>query len=186
MSLKQIQRDFIESLKDEQKAPPFLCRIKNKGSLSNLQRFSIYQDSILEGIINALTAAFPVCVKLLGIGFFRSMAIHYIQQSPPTSPNLDDYGQDFAAYVQQYPQAKHLEYLYDVCRLEWAYHRAYFVQSTKAMTMEALQCLTPTQQEDLVFLLPNQAHLLSSQYPVCRIWHANQDQGDSTQIIDLN
>jgi hypothetical protein len=42
----------------------------------------------------------------------------------PTSACLNDYGQQFAAFLAQFPQAAHLSYLADVARLEWAVNRA--------------------------------------------------------------
>ena len=45
-------------------------------------RFAVYRNNVHSSLINALAAAYPVTLQLVGDEFFRAMAGLYVQASP--------------------------------------------------------------------------------------------------------
>jgi len=184
-TLRDQQIAFVNALmhQDEQR---FFSQINDTERLSKMQRLAIYRHNISGGFCGALQATYPVCQKLVGEDFFTTMAHTYIQQTPSTSPNLNDYGESFAAFITSFSPAAELPYLADVARLEWAWHVASFGPDAQPFDVQALAALSPAQQQQLRFQLQPNAILLASDYPIHHIWEVNQEhhQGDDRVSLD--
>ncbi len=91
--------------------------------------------------------------------FFRAMAAVHVRQSPPGSPVLNAYGQDFDAFIRTFAPAASVPYLADVARL---------------LSLGSLR----------VGLQPSVA-VLESPYAMLSIWLAHQGVGQ-LELIDPN
>ncbi len=82
------------------------------------KRFGIYRNNVTVSLVNALSEVFPTVQNLVGEEFFRAMARLYVQDNPPTSRLLFEYGASFPAFIGQFEPAADLPFLPDVARLE--------------------------------------------------------------------
>ena len=168
--------DSIEQLK------PQMCSTKH---FSFERGLSAYQGSVVGKLIRTLEDIYPVCCRLVGIDFFTAMARAYIRRHPSRSPDLGDYGEQLPTFLDQFEPAATLPYLPDVARLEWHWHRIFNSVDQPNLDLAALGTVPPDRWSDLVFQLPSNSVLLTSPYPVHRIWQVNQAEG-STETVDLS
>ena len=68
--LADLQTTFLAGLSDDDAKTSIVSKICDTDSLSASQRFEIYQDSIEQSLMNAITEIYPVCQKLVGEEFF--------------------------------------------------------------------------------------------------------------------
>lgn len=186
MTLKNLQEKFLNALYDPETVDNFLLTIDTTENFSAINRFLVYQDSIIAGLVRALREIYPVCEKLVGEEFFLAMTHPFVKKIPSHSPNLNDYGAQFADFVAQFSPAKCLVYLADVCRLEWCYHTACYSNLYPALNIENLSAVPESMQAAIIFQLPPNSSLLHSLYPIQRIWEMNQDDHPKDVIVDLN
>lgn len=139
-------------------------------------RFAVYRNNVHSSLINALAAAYPVTLQLVGEEFFRAMAGLFVQASPPTSPLMSEYGSAFAAFIQDFEPAASVPYLADVARLErlrvGAYHAADTQPLDRQTVLQALQGQTDLGK--LRVQLHPSVSTFSSAYAVVAVWAAHQ------------
>lgn len=141
-------------------------------------RLAVYHHHVLTSLTATLEAIYPVIARLVDRRFFRYAANHYIRRHPPTGPCLCEYGETFGDFLADFEPTRHLAYLRDVARLEWAMTRALNAPDAEPVPLAALRPDAP------VGLHPS-ATLLQSPWPVDAIWRANQP-GVDEEVIDLD
>ncbi|NCB56443.1 MAG: DUF2063 domain-containing protein [Gammaproteobacteria bacterium] len=150
-------------------------------------RFAIYRNNVMASLIDALADTCPVTQLLVGEAFFRAMAKIYIEQTPPTSPILADYGDSFPQFIADFPPAASVPYLADLTRLEilrvHAYHAADCDHSSYSNLEMAL--MDTASLPDLHASLHPSTGILSSPYAIASIWAAHQGTG-RLENIDPN
>ncbi|MBV1874094.1 MAG: DNA-binding domain-containing protein [Gammaproteobacteria bacterium] len=191
MKLKALQEAFYEGVFNpkKQNIDKVCAEINPSSSLSSRDLLSIYRGSILGGMTSALAQIYPVCNKLVGSDYFDHMVAGYLQKYPSGSPDLGNYGEHLSHYITSFPVAKELVYLADVALLEWYWHRVLNNGGSPEPTIRAISELAHinmTQQANLKFCLIPSLQLLTSPYPVDKIWITNQTdfQGDTTVNLD--
>ncbi len=166
----------------------FLNHIKNPALSSGAKGFGIYYNNWRLGLTKVLGHHFPVCKRLVGDRFFQGMSEEYIKTHPSIYFSLNDYGVDFSDFIMQFTPAASLPYLSDVAKLEWAIHRALIGESSTEYNPQALSDLlsSPEKQKKFQFGLTKNGTLISSIYPIHRIWETNQAdyEGDETVNVD--
>jgi len=143
----------------------------------------IYQESINASFCLALAEIYPVCKKLVGEDFFNAMVSRYIAITPSESPDLAQYGKTLADFIDDFPPAKSLPYLPDVARLDLAIHEAFLGPDNDLMQTQRLE---EAGSDDLLFHLPKASTLLCSDFPIHKIWEANQLPEACQPTIDLS
>jgi hypothetical protein len=146
----------------------------------------IYKNSITGGLQKAMKEIYPVCAKLVGNEFFYAMSKIYINETPSTSYDLADYGENFSEFITDFQPASGLAYLADVAKLEWGYHRAFSANNKKAINFQKLTEHFAKSSEKIIFTLAPGNFLLRSSYPIHKIWQMNQDNYTGNSIIDLS
>ncbi|CAM3270233.1 Putative DNA-binding domain-containing protein [Pseudomonas gessardii] len=148
-------------------------------------RFAVYRNNVHSTLINALADSYPVTLQLVGDGFFRAMAGLYVQAYPPTSPVLNEYGNDLADFIQGFAPAASVPYLADIARLERLRINAYHAADTPVADPQAvishLQQL-PSLSNVRLQLHPSVA-TLQSNYAVVALWAAHQTS-DAVASLD--
>ena len=162
----------------------FLGAIKERDGLSAAEQLAIYRNSHFGGLTNALAEIYPAIKLLVGEHFFDAMAWRYIKFHPSQHYDLNQYGQGLAKFIGNFRPADTLPYLADVARLEWAWHQAFYATEHKPITETDLRQLARGQHRRLSLYLPDSAHLLSSPYPVHRIWDIAQNDIDNNVDLD--
>ncbi len=183
--LAGFQQDFSRALfqRDDEPVLPLLS-----GDLESLnrQRLDIYRNNVFHSLGTALGDLYPVIKRLVGEPFFMATAAEYIRQRPPDRAAMVFFGGDFPVFLQDFTPARDLVYLADVARLELAWHRAYHAEDRDPLTATALAAIDPDQLAKSCLRLHPSVQLLSSRYPVLKIWLANQEGADDQVPIDLD
>ena len=209
-SLHEIQTGFADSIftRDDTGFEKYIVR----SAFPPERHVQIYRNNVFASLTSALQDVYPVVTRLVGEGFLKYAADEFIRRHPPRGGNLHDFGGEFAEFLAGFPPAAKLEYLPDVARLEWAYHRVFHGPNHAPLKQEALAavpveaalgihasrdsagyaspegaCASSTSRYgELKFMLHPASRLLSSDYPILRIWQVNQPgyQGDDT--VDLS
>lgn len=180
--LRELQRDFARAVFDDH---PALVEHVRDGHFPATQHVQIYRNNVNETLTAALAAVFPVVEKLVGQGFFGYAAHEYLRAHRPLHANLHDFGGAFADFLAGFAPAATLPYLADVARLEWAWHRAFHAADGEPFDPAALATV-PAERLPLVRLtLHPSAHLVSSPYPIVRIFEVNQDEYEGDNSVDL-
>ncbi|NDC88470.1 MAG: hypothetical protein EB075_06660 [Bacteroidetes bacterium] len=90
------------------------------------------------------------------------------------------------------PELKDYPYLKDVAKLEWALHISYFASDAEPIDRDKLSQIPQEHLGDVKFKLHPSYHLISSKFPIDKIWEISQDgyDGDTnirtTEVIITN
>jgi hypothetical protein len=143
------------------------------GGATREDRFAIYRNNVVQGLIAALETRFPMVQRVVGEAFFAGAARLYIGQNPPRTPIMAFYGEDFPDFLAQFPPGAELPYLADLARLEAARTRAYHAEDAAPLPPEAFANLAPGDLLDLRLVLHPSLFILASPYPVATIFAMN-------------
>lgn len=175
-SLKEIQSSFAQAIYENDDAS-ILPEIKTN------TRLQIYKDNVLLTLHDNLKNKYPIVCELVDERFFKYAASEYIKKYKPISGNLDEYGKDFANFIENFPATEKMAYLADIAKFEWAMHIAYFAADAEKINASALARLTPEQLAELKFALHPSAKIISSNYAIDKIWQMVQN---GFKDIDIN
>lgn len=134
------------------------------------QRFAIYRNNVRASRTEALRQGFPVLAKLLGWDYFTALAALFIQQHPPRSAVLHEYGAELAEFIAQFQPLSTYGYLADIARLEWARLRAFHAAETPALRIAEMDLATLSETLEQPLRWHPSVTLLSSAHPLYRLW----------------
>jgi Putative DNA-binding domain len=165
------QKSFAEALLD--RAKPLPDGLRSWTGVTPVRRYGVYRNNVATGLARALAVRFPVTEKIVGEEFFTAMARDFVLASPPASPVLLHYGDDFPDFVAAFPPAAGLPYVADVVRLENAQVKAYHARDIAPIDPQALTRIAPGRMSGLIFVFHPAAAVLTSSYPIVTIWAMN-------------
>ncbi|WP_027998724.1 HvfC/BufC N-terminal domain-containing protein [Sinorhizobium arboris] len=146
------------------------------------RRFNVYRNNVTVSLMEALAATFPATRRITGEAFFRAMARFHIRETPPKSPLLFEYGQDFPDFIERYEYAKPMPWLADIARIERAWLDAYHAPDAAVLLPQALAAAEPAELADLVFEPHPATGLVRSSYPAVTVFSANRGDGPVGRI----
>ncbi len=146
--------------------------------LDGSARLGIYRHHVLTSLTAALESTYPVVARLVDPRFFRFAADQYVRRHPPASPCLFEYGSGFGDFLEGFEPCRHLAYLPDVARLEWAMNVALHAPDAAPIGSEALRAGAPAALDPALTLL-------ASPWPIDAIWRANQPDS-AGERVDLD
>jgi hypothetical protein len=149
------------------------------------RRLAIYRANIAANATGALAAIFPIVRKLVGEEFFAGLAQAYCAAYPSASGDLNELGEHLADFLPAFAPAQSLPYLPDVARLEWLAHQAHYAADHAPLDVTTLAGLTEDDYARLAVTLHPAVALLSSAYPLFRIWEVHQDDYRGELAVDL-
>jgi hypothetical protein len=175
--LRILQKNFALSLLDRAREPP--AGIRAAGQASARRRFDIYRNNVFASLTDALATRFPVCRALVGDEFFRALAGVFVELSPPRSPVLMFYGDEFATFIDTFPPASSVPYR-STSRLGGrpAYHAA----DAEPLSVDELAAFAPCAWERMRVALHPSVQLVTSAYPIVSIWEAHLEPGRSSPV----
>ncbi len=180
MNLENVFANFMEAIYGSESAA--LDSIRASERLSASQQLAIYRGSVYGTLTRALTEIFPVVERCVGKVFFEAMASRFIDQVPPRSHSLDDIGEDFPEFVDNFEALSNYPYLGDVARLEWFWHRAFHAADDDALRAESLQRVPSDNYDELRFIPRHSLHCIRSEYPVLDIWRNNRPPYSDAEV----
>jgi Putative DNA-binding domain len=184
LSLHELQADLMHAIldRDLERASRWVA----PSGPSAVARIGIYANNSRVGFIESLRAAFPVVERLVGTDYFRQCGRDYHRRFPSTCGDLQLVGAAFPQYLGELHGDDQYRYLADVARLEWAYQDALIAADNEPFDLELLREVTPERCGDIKFGLGAGVRLIRSEFPILRIWLANQADAASEQIIALD
>jgi hypothetical protein len=161
------QRTFAGALLDPERATPQGLVTPDGREAS--RRFDVYRNNVTVSLVNALSEVFPTVQNLVGEDFFRAMARIYVQDNPPTSRLLFEYGATFPDFLQQFEPAAELPFLPDVARLERLWLDSFHAADDAPLDGSVLQRVGPEQLAGLTFVAHPATRLLRAQHAAVTI-----------------
>lgn len=180
-ALKQLQSNFSAAVFSNQRQL-IAEAVLPQGELSAEQRVGIYRNSVHGILWQYLASLYPVCNQLVGEKFFEGFSDLFIDQYPPTTPFLSDYGDGFAALMREREAFANMRWINQVAELEWARHQAWNAINQSVSNFSLLATLTEEQQLALQFQLPDSMQLLHSPHAIHQVWLAHQPEDSADKI----
>ncbi|MES9852739.1 MAG: putative DNA-binding domain-containing protein [Candidatus Thiodiazotropha sp. L084R] len=151
--------------------------------LSAEQACEVYRRSSQGVRVAALTDVYPVCRRLLGELSFDGLAQEFVRRNSSTQPDLNRFGEGFAAFVDTVVDAHKvfagLPWLGELIALEWACHNIYYADNDPPLDLGLLAEADPSQ----LFPRPISAlYRLHTTWPVHAIRAAHQEDDDPSAL----
>jgi hypothetical protein len=173
-----MQRTFAEAILSGD--APIPATIREASGPAYASRFSVYRNNVIAGLINAVSARYPVVRKLLWDDAFNRVAHQYVISEPPRSPVLLEYGATFPQFLRGIGQSPAANFLADVAEIESARTRAYHAADAVPLPRDMFNAVPADEWPELRIQLHPSVALLKSDFPVVSIWQANLYSNDNT------
>jgi len=179
--LKDIQARFAQALLAEDKSALNLDWVDANHTLNPAQRISIYANSSREIISNTILGMLPSAQRLVGQEFLSHLIKKFIDTHSCDTDNYYQYTQTLPEFVAKMIESQSVPYLAEVLAFELARDRAFHFDDDN-LGLDSLATLLEEHADKICFLLPSNASLIKSQYPIVRIWEMSQPdyQGEIT------
>lgn len=180
-SLNHFQQQTANALLDsETHCPDYVLPNTIQG---HSRRFNIYRNNRAVSLIDNLQATYPVVLQLVGEEFFNAVARLFIDQCPPQSPVMMEYGSNFSTFISQFPGTESVPYLSDMAKLEWACLQSYHASDTATITPAELSQVPQDQLLNSQLTMHPAVDAIVSAWPIASIWSAVKGliDGDSIQ-----
>jgi len=103
--------------------------------------FRVYRNTVRLGAIDALRANHPAVAQLVGDEWFTAAAQRFVNEQPPASPCLLDYGGGFADFIARLDAVADLPYLPAIATLDRAWNESHCAADAAALTLDQVQAL---------------------------------------------
>lgn len=168
------QADLAAALLDPEQAVP--------AGLAPPSRLAVYRNNVVVSLVEALAAAYPAVLALVGEPFFKAAAGVYVRAEPPRSPVLITYGQSFANFLQGFAPTAKLPFLADVARLEQLWLEAYHAADATPQPIDKLGTIPEADLPSTGISLHPSSRLFRSRWPVASLWAANTGRGAHANV----
>ena len=183
LSLRELQLSFATAVLDG--ATSAVVPWIEEDDLAPTARVNIYRNNLREGFLKALGLGFPVVQRLVGEDYFRQLGVRFLSEHPSRAGNLHHIGAPFAAFLRSQFADTPYSYLPDIAALEWAYQEVLVAPDPPPLDLTPLRAIPPESLTDIRVRLQPTCKLVSSDFPIVRIWCTNQDDRNDSQTIDL-
>lgn len=185
MRWAEIQSDFTQAMLAAEETP--MASAIDEGTIAAADRLDVYRTNILLTLQDGLAEQYQSVRLLVGEKFFAKMAQDYIIQNPPEHGNLNQYGEGFARFIEEFKPAESLPYLPDMARFEHAWMQSFYASNDEPLDALALQEQIEEQGDrwQAVFRAP--VAFVASDYPVDALWHycvREHGEGDVPDLED--
>lgn len=175
MKLKELQHAFIRSMTEGD--PKLNEWIADGRAMSAEERLAVYSGNMRMSLYRALEQIYPVCLRILGKDYFKQISRGYNERYPSQLTDLNGHGEHlcdlFEALIKAREELAEYPYLMDLAQLEYHYHRVYYDKDDTPFDYAAFAQHAQVPQA-LHFELPQAMALMTSVYPLLKIWEVNQ------------
>ncbi|MCB1740611.1 MAG: putative DNA-binding domain-containing protein [Gammaproteobacteria bacterium] len=178
-TLPELQAEFTRALLDPERTAPAALLSDGAGRVPGLD---VYRNNRLTSLCDALAATYPAILRLVGEAFFRAVAQVFVQEQPPRSPVLHEYGAGFGEFLEAFPPAAGVPYLGDVARLEWSCLCAYHAADVDPIPLSRLATVPAVRTPALVPRLHPSLALHRSRWPIGALWSAMVNADDEVKV----
>lgn len=147
-------------------------RIPSMIAAAHRERFKVYQNNVIVSLIDSLYESFPALVSLLGENYFQAVASEFIHLHPPRSPVMAEYGGKLPGFLEAFAPLADVPYLADVARVELARIASFHAPDSPTLGSNDFSGFDVEQLASASFILHPSLRLVTSNYPVFRLWHS--------------
>jgi len=167
-SLLQLQGAFQRHLLEGDAA--FAAAVRAGVGLDVGGRLHIYHHAYRARLVDALRDTFEHTAGYLGAAWFDEAALEFAVSHPSQRANLNEYGADFPAWLQQrHPREPEIG---ELAALDWTLRRAFDGADAPPLTLAALAAVDPPAWERVGLTLVPTATRLSLRCNTLALWHA--------------
>jgi hypothetical protein len=178
--LAPFETSFADALLNADRPVPYGITAHNAAVPT--RRFAVYRNNLVVGLRKALKGRFPVVEKIVGEEFFAAMALVFVKEQPPRSPQLATYGDVFPAFIAAFELARELPYLADVARLEAARTRSYHAADATPVGAGHFAALNTHAVGGIRVGMHPSTEIVRSPYPIVTIWAMNSGEQELAPI----
>jgi hypothetical protein len=135
---------------------------------------AVYQNTIMQGLVDVLRANYPTVERLVGEEWFQSAALSYARSNLPQQAPLALYGVSFAEFLQQSAASVNFPYLVDVARIDSYWTIAHFAVDAPVLQATQLARVAPELLATLCLKLHPAASIACVQHSALTIWLNNR------------
>jgi hypothetical protein len=179
--LLELQHAVYRSVVEHDDAEAAACILAD--GIDPAARLGVYRNTFASVLTNALRLSYPAVHRLVAAECFEGAARLFMQEQPPQSANLDDYGAAFPEFLSRFEPVSALAYLPDVARLEWTVSRALHAPDAPPLDVGRLAALTEDEQARVCFAPHPSAGLVRADHPADSIWRAVLAQDDAALAV---
>jgi hypothetical protein len=147
-----------------------------------IKRYNVYRNNVTVSLVDALAAVFPATQRITGVEFFRAMARFHVRASPPRSPLLFEYGDEFPDFIESHEHARPMPYLADIARIERAWLDAYHAADATPLPARSLAAIPPEDLPEVRFVPHPATRIVRSKFPALSIFASNRGDGPVERI----
>jgi hypothetical protein len=186
LALRELQETFYAAVMDSAGGEDALLAALQETDEVGRRRIAAYRRTVFGTLSAALLATYPVVARIVGMSFFREATFRYLLSHPSRSGDLNEYGGDFAAFLDEYPHAHDLPYLPDVARLEWLVQDVYYAADPPPADLSPLVTADPARWGEFCFSLTPAYARLDSPHPLYDIWRVNAESYAGDMAVDFS
>lgn len=156
-----------------------------QSSVGNANRIAVYQNNVVEIARGALANVYPTIEQLVGAACFRSLARAYLDANPSQSGDLQSYGCEFPALLDELYGATEHAFLGDIARLEFALDESLTQPYRQGISGRQLQNAASS-EADSYFTANPSFFLVESKYPILTLWRAHHRSTPTELSLDAD
>jgi Putative DNA-binding domain len=150
------------------------------------KRYAVYRNNVTVSLIGAMETNFPAVRRLVGDEFFAAMTRAYVQENPPKSRLMAEYGASFPDFLEGFEPLVKYPYMADVARLERLWLDSYHEEDAEPLQGASLAAIPQDALFDTRFAAHPAARLFASPFSAVSIMSANRSGGGVPQIDPSN
>ena len=124
MKLLDLQKQFSQLLSHPFNQDGDYSFLESSETISQEQSLEIYQMNLLGSLLKQLRNTYPRTLMILGEENFESVCQSYISDNLSFDESLDNYGKDFALFLENTNLRDEVPFLIDFVKFEFLYYLA--------------------------------------------------------------
>ena len=144
--------------------------------------FRVYRNTVRLGALEALRANYPTVVQLVGDEWFAAAAHRFLDEQPPASPCLLDYGAGFDAFLATLDASADLPYLPAIATLDRAWTEAHCSADASSLTVADIQALLGSGER--IYPHPATRAYWFADTPAAQLWCASRSGVEDLSTIE--
>lgn len=144
--------------------------------------FTVYRNTWLKGLLDALDANYPTVAMILGADLFKAVALQFAREHPARTPILALYGMGFPNFLARHALSRDIPYLRDVAALERLWTECFFAPDAVSLESSDYVALRPAEMLALRPRLHPATRSERFETPAVTIWRAHRAEGEFEEI----